>query len=82
MIDALHNSRWMDETFKNRYMKFLDNMVHDSIWNAKNILSSYWKKHRAKDKGLKDVIASVDLFIERLRSFTTSRNQAQSISWW
>jgi hypothetical protein len=82
MMDALHNSRWMDETFKNRYMKFLENMVHDSIWNAKNILSSYWKKHRVGEEGLKDVIVRIDLFIECLRPFTISRNRAQSISWW
>lgn len=75
MMDTLHKSRWMDETFKNMYMKFLENMVHDSIWNAKNILSSYWKKHWANDKGLKDVIMSIDLFIECLRPFTTSCNQ-------
>jgi hypothetical protein len=82
MMDALHNPRWMDETHKSGYMKFLQNMVHDSIWNAKNILNSHWKKHRAGQEGLKDVITRIDLYFECFRLFTTSRNRAQSISWW
>jgi hypothetical protein len=62
----------MDETHKSGYMKFLENMVHDSIWNAKNILNSHWKKHQAGEEDLKDVIVRVDLFIERLRLVTMS----------
>jgi hypothetical protein len=71
MMDALQNSRWMDEIHENGYMKFLENMMHNSIWNAKNILNCHWKKHWAGAEGLKDVIARVDLFIERFQLFTT-----------
>jgi hypothetical protein len=38
VMDALHNDKWMEE-------KFLDNVVHDSIWNVKNILTKYGKVH-------------------------------------
>jgi hypothetical protein len=82
MMEAFHNPWWMDETHKNGYMKFLESLAHYSIWNAKNIINSHWKKHRAWQEGLKDVITKVDLFVERLRLFTKSRNWAQSISWW
>jgi hypothetical protein len=82
MMDALHNPRWMDEIHKSGYMKFVQSLAHDSIWNAKNIINSHWKKHRAGQEGLKDVISKVDLFIERLQPFTKSRNWVQSISWW
>jgi hypothetical protein len=74
MMDALHNPRWMDEIHKSGYMKFVQSLAHDSIWNAKNIINSHWKKHRAGQEGLKDVISKVDLFIERLQPFTKSRN--------
>jgi hypothetical protein len=43
MMDALHNPWWMDETHKSRYMKFLQSLAHDSIWNTKNIINSHWK---------------------------------------
>jgi hypothetical protein len=72
----------MDEIHKSGYMKFVESLVHDNIWNAKNIINSHWKKHRVGQEGLKDVITKVNLFVERLRPFTKSRNRAQSISWW
>jgi hypothetical protein len=31
VMDALHNDKWMEETQKSGYHKFLDNVVHDSI---------------------------------------------------
>jgi hypothetical protein len=45
VMDALYNDKWMEETQKSRYQKFLDNVVHDSIWNVKNILTKYGKAH-------------------------------------
>jgi hypothetical protein len=45
MMDALHNDKWMEETQKSGYQKFLDNVVHNSIWNVKNILTKYGKAH-------------------------------------
>ena len=45
VMDALHNDKWMEETQKNRYQKFFDNMVHNNIWNVKNILTKYRKAH-------------------------------------
>jgi hypothetical protein len=82
VMDALHNDKWMEETQKSGYQKFLDNVVHDSIWNVKNILTKYGRAHRPGDIALTDVIAKVDLFATRLKPFTKSRNQAKSIAWW
>jgi hypothetical protein len=45
VMDALHNDKWMEETQKSGYQKFLDNVVHNSIWNVKNILTKYGKAH-------------------------------------
>jgi hypothetical protein len=45
MMQALHVPLWMDETMKSRYQKFMDNMVHDALWNAKNVFVKYGKKY-------------------------------------
>ena len=45
VMDALHNDKWMEETQKNGYQKFLNNVVYDSIWNMKNILIKYERAH-------------------------------------
>jgi hypothetical protein len=81
-LDALHNDKWMEETQKSGYQKFLDNVVHDSIWNVKNILTKYGKAHQPGNAAFMDVIATTDLFATRLKLFTKSRNQAKSIAWW
>jgi hypothetical protein len=75
-MDALHNDKWMEETNKSGYHKFLDNAVHNSIWNVKNILTKYGKAHRPGDAAFTDVIATADLFATRLKPFTKSRNRA------
>jgi hypothetical protein len=80
VMDALHNDKWMEETQKSGYQKFLDNVVHNSIWNVKNILTKYRKAHQPGDAAFTDVIATIDLFATRLKSFTKSRNQAKSIT--
>jgi hypothetical protein len=80
-MDALHNDKWMEETQKSGYQKFLDNVVHDSIWNVKNILTKYRKTHRPGDTTFTDVIATADLFATHLKPFTKSRNRAKSIAW-
>jgi hypothetical protein len=35
VMDTLHNDKWMEETQKSGYQKFLDNVVHDSFWTMK-----------------------------------------------
>jgi hypothetical protein len=62
VMDALHNDKWMEETQKSGYQKFLDNVVHDSIWNVKNILTKYRKAHRPGNAAFTDVITTTDLF--------------------
>ena len=80
VMDALHNDKWMEETQKSGYQKFLDNVVHDSIWNVKNILTKYGKTHRLEDVAFTDVIATADLFATSLKPFTRNCNQAKSIA--
>jgi hypothetical protein len=46
MMEAFNNPRWMDGTHKSGYMKFLESLAHNRIWNAKNIINSHWKKHQ------------------------------------
>jgi hypothetical protein len=82
VMDALHNDKWMEETQYKGYQKFLDNVVHDSIWNVKYILTKCGKAHRPGDAAFMDVIAIADLFTTRLKSFTKSRNRTKSIAWW
>jgi hypothetical protein len=72
----------MEDTQKSGYQKFLDKVVHDSIWKVKNILTKYGKAHQTGDVAFTDVIATVDLFAIHLKPFIKSRNQAKSIAWW
>ena len=72
----------MEEIHKSGFQKFLDNMVHDSIWNIKNVLTKYGKAHQLGDVAFMDVIATTELFVTCLKPFTKNRNQAKSISWW
>src|SRR5450759_2029981 len=82
VMRALHNDQWLEETRKTGFQKFLNNMVHDSIWNIKNVLTKYGKAHRPGDVAFTDVIARADLFAVRLKPFTKNRNRAGSIAWW
>jgi hypothetical protein len=59
---------------KGRYYGFLENLVHDSLWNTKNILNKYANAHRPKDAGLQDAISRSDLLAKCLQPFTKSRN--------
>jgi hypothetical protein len=60
----------------------LENLVHNSLWNLKNILNKYAKAHRPGDAGLQDAIARSDLLAKHLQQFTKSHNRARSIAWW
>jgi hypothetical protein len=81
VMDALHNDKWMEETQYKGYQKFLDNVVHDSIWNVKYILTKCGKAHRPGDAAFTDVIATANLFATHLKPFTKSCNRAKSIAW-
>jgi len=45
MMQALCVSQWIAETEKRGFRKFLDQRVHDSLWNTKKILAKYGKDH-------------------------------------
>lgn len=81
-MDALHNLLWMDEMLKSKYGKFLKNLAHDSIWNAKNILNIYAKTRWARDTTFKDAILRAELYVEHLQRFPKIHNRTRSISWW
>jgi hypothetical protein len=82
MQDALNIPMWHEETDKCGYRGFLENLVHDNLWNTKNTLNKYAKAHQPGDAGLQDAIARSDLLAKRLQQFTKSHNQARSIAWW
>ena len=82
VMDAFYYDQWMEEIHKNGFQKFLDNVMHNSIWNVKNILTKYGKTHRPGDATFTDVIATADLFATCLKPFRKNRNQVKSISWW
>ena len=67
LMNALHNDKYMEETQKNGYLKFMDNVLHDSIWNVKNILIKYRKAHRLGNTAFTNVITTADLFVMRLK---------------
>jgi hypothetical protein len=52
MQDALNIPMWHEETDKRGYRGFLENLVHDSLWNTKNILNKYAKAHGPGDASL------------------------------
>jgi hypothetical protein len=57
--------------------------VHDSLWNAKNVLAKYGKDHRASDdSSFQQVILKADLFVGLMRPFAKSTNRKGSIGWW
>ena len=71
----------MKETHKNRFQKFLDNVVHNNIWNVKYILTKYEKVHQPGDVVFTDVITTAELFATHLKPFTKNRNRAKSMGW-
>ena len=83
MLQALHLPRWIAETEKRGFRRFLDQRVYDSLWNAKNVLAKYDKDHRASDdSSFQQVILKADLFIGLMRPFAKSTNRKGSIGWW
>ena len=56
--------------------------MHDSLWNAPNILAKYGREHRAGDDAFNDVLLKADLFVAQMRPFAKSRNRRGSIGWW
>jgi len=69
MLDALYVLQWHEETEKRGFQKFLDNRVHDALWNAKVVLEKYWKEHHANDEAFQETILKADLFVCRCASF-------------
>ena len=49
ILQALYVPRWIAETEKRGFQRFLNQRVHDSLWNAKNVLVKYDKDHRASN---------------------------------
>ena len=83
MQQALHVPRWIAETEKRGFTKFLDQRVHDSLWNAKNVLTKYGKEHRDSDETFyEQVILKVELFVELMRPFAKRKNRKDSITSW
>ena len=56
--------------------------MHDSLWNAPNILAKYRREHRASDNAFNDVVLKADIFVAQMRPFAKSKNRCGSIGWW
>ena len=82
MTEHLMAPQWNADYQKRGRSKFVDVRVHDSLWNAPNILANYGREHRAGDDAFNDVLLKTDLFVTQMRPFTKSRNRRGSIGWW
>ena len=84
MLHALHNPRWIRETENRGFMKFLDQRVHDSLWNSKNVLTKYGKDHGLLDDDtfVEQVILKAELFVGLMKPFAKSKQRKESIGWW
>ena len=69
-------------TKKGGRSKFVDARVHNSLWNAPNILAKYRREHRAGDDAFNDVVLKADIFVAQMRPFAKSKNRRGSIGWW
>jgi len=75
MLDALHVPKWNHEMEKKGFQKFLDNRVHNALWNAKVLLEKYVKQHCTNEEAFEQVILKVDLFVYRCFSFAKRWNR-------
>ena len=81
MTEHLMAPQWNDDYQKRGRSKFVDARVHDSLWNAPNILAKYGREHRAGDDAFNDILLKADLFVAQMRPFAKSRNRRGSIRW-
>lgn len=82
MMDALQAPVWIMETQKRGLSKFVDDRVHDALWNAKNLLAKFGKFNRADDGKFNDVVLKADLFVAQMKPFAKNRNRRGSVGWW
>jgi len=82
MLDALHIPKWHEETEKRGFQKFLENKVHDALWNAKVVVEKYGKEHRADDEDFQETMLKVDLFVRRCAPFAHRQNRQELVGWW
>ena len=79
MTEHLMVLQWNDDYQKRGRSKFVDARVHNSLWNAPNILAKYGREHRAGDDAFNDMLLKADLFVAQMRPFAKSRNRRGSI---
>ena len=82
MTEHLMAPQWNADYQKRGRSKFVDAKVHDSLWNAPNILAKYGREHRAGDDAFNNVLLKADIFVAQMRPFAKSRNRRGSIGWW
>jgi len=78
MLDALNVLEWYHEIEKKGFLKFLENRVHNALWNAKVILEKYGKEYHTNDEAFEQVILKVDLFVCRCTLFAKRWNRKGS----
>ena len=82
MTEHLMAPQWNADYQKMSRSKFVDAKVHDSLWNAPNILAKYRREHRAGDNAFNDMVLKADIFVAQMKPFAKSRNCRGSIGWW
>ena len=82
MRHELQAPMWSTEIDKRGFSKFVDDRVHDALWNAKNLLTKFGRFNRATDENFDDVVSKADLFVSQMKPFAKNRNRRGSIGWW
>lgn len=82
IMDALSSPLWIAETEKRGYIRFLDNRVHDALWNINHLMVKFAKQYREGDEAFHDIVLKADLFVAQMRPFSKNRNRIGSIGWW
>ena len=81
-MDVAAAPEWQEENYKSGFDQVLKNKVHDSLWNAKDILTRYGKHHREGDEAFEEVIRRAELFVGQCAPFASTRNREGKITWW
>ena len=81
MMEVLQAPMWRTETEKRGFSRWMDDRVHDALWNPKNVLAKYGKLYRGGDVEFNDVVCKADCFHAQMRPFSKNQNRRGSIGW-
>lgn len=82
LLQALHVPQWHAEMDKPNFTHWLNQRVHDGLWNGKAIMEKFGKANRPHDEAFEDVIVRVDMFMKRCKAYTSKHNRDGLVGWW